>query len=254
MTLRDSDFWVQAFQRNAESLLDIPWHEGVALTDAERRLLAPSLPAWQLGESSDGRHLLQAATRHAEQTGDLDFVHAIRLFIGEEQRHGADLGRALDLAGIPRKTWDWGDAVFRLFRHLRPRIELSATVIVAVEILALVYYAAVRRAVSSPVLRRICEQILRDEPRHLRFQSERMTILWRDRSASLRAFSLFGQRFVFLGTLLAVWVGHRRVLKADGLTFRRYWRTVWNHFDRVSRVWRMAPKECSQISNLGEIP
>ena len=240
MNLQSSTEWVAEFQQNAASLLEVPWGEGVVFTPAERELVAASLPAWQLGESSDGLHLLGAAKRYAAQKNDPDFVDAIQLFIREEQRHGADLGRVLDLAGIPRKTWDWGDTVFRLFRHLRPRIELTATVVIAVEILALLYYAAVRRSVSSPVLRRVCEQILRDEPRHLRFQCERMAMILDGRPPFLRGLTLLGQRFVFLGTMLAVWLSHRRVLKADGYTFRRYWRNAWGRFDRASRTWRCA--------------
>jgi len=219
--------WVAYFRHNADTLLDVPWELGVKFTPEERELVAASIPTWQLGESSDGRHLRGAAERYANQTGDTDFVEAINLFIGEEQRHGAELGRVLDLAGIPRKTWDCGDTVFRLFRHLRPRIELTATVVVAVEILALLYYAAIRRAVSCPVLHRVCDQILRDEPIHLHFQCERLAMFHRGRPRVLRALTMLGHRILFAGTALAVWAGHRRALRAGGLGFRRFWRTAW---------------------------
>ena len=178
--------WLVYFRTNAERLLCVPWDTGAGLTPAEREVIAGSLPSWQLGETSDGSRLIAAARHHAAKTGDPDFVEVIRLFIGEEQRHGEELGRFLDLAGVQRKTWDWGDAVFRIFRHLLTRIEVSAAVLITVEVHALVYYNAIRRATGSRVLRQICRQILRDEVPHVRFQCERLAILHRHRPRVLR--------------------------------------------------------------------
>src|SRR5258708_4199598 len=129
--VRTSAEWVAYFRANNSDRLDIPWEAGCQLTTEERELIARSLPTWQLGESSDGRHLHGAAERYAAGIGAPDYVEAIKLFIREEQRHGAELGRFLDLAGIPRKHWDLGDAVFRFFRHFMPRIEITAAVVVA---------------------------------------------------------------------------------------------------------------------------
>ena len=44
---------------------------------------------------------------HAADTGDATYVQALRLFMAEEYRHARDLGRVMDLAGIPRvgRTW-----------------------------------------------------------------------------------------------------------------------------------------------------
>jgi hypothetical protein len=225
--VRTSAEWVAYFRANNDNLLDIAWEASGRLTDAERLVIAGSLPSWQLGESSDGRHLRQAAERYAMRTGDTEFVDAIRLFIREEQRHGADLGRFLDLAGIPRKTFDWGDAVFRFFRHFMPRIEITAMVVVAVEIHALLYYAAIRRLTSSTALRCICQQILADEPKHLNFQCERLAMIQRGRPRLLRYLRMVLHDVLFLGTTLAVWAGHRRALRASGLSFGRFWWTAW---------------------------
>ena len=233
--VRTSAEWVAYFRANSQRLLPVPWDAGAGVTPAELAEVADSLRAWQLGETSDGRHLLAAAARHAGATGDPAFLDAVRLFIAEEQRHGADLGRFLDLAGVPRKTWDWGDAAFRAFRYLLPRIELWATVVVMVETHAMLYYAAVRRATRSAVLRQVCEQILRDEAPHLRFQCERLAVLHRRRPRPLRALTLAAHRAFFAGVTLAVWVGHRRALRAGGLTFGRFWRAAWA---RMGAAWR----------------
>jgi hypothetical protein len=235
-----SEQWVAYFRENAEQLLTVPWEADACLTSEERALVAASLPAWQLGETSDGSHLFNAACRYAELTGDTAFVDAVKLFIAEEHRHGSHLGRFLDLAGIPRRTWYWGDALFRVFRRLFSRIEISASVVVMVEIHALLYYAAIRRATGSPVLRRVCQQILADEIPHIRFQCERLASIRRRRSWLLQAMTLGVQQMFFTGLTCAIWLGHRKALRAGGFTFRRFWRTAWA---KMGRAWqRMNPK------------
>lgn len=238
--VRTSAEWIADFRANDSNRVVVPWESGVTLTPEERELVAGSLPVWQLGESSDGRHLRRAAERYAARSGDRDYVEAIALFIREEQRHGAELGRALDLAGIPRKSFHWGDSVFRLFRHFLPRIEITTTVVIAVEIHAMIYYAAIRSATKSEVLRRVCEQILRDEVPHLRFQCERMAQILHRRPRRLRAGTLALHRLLFAGTTVVIWLGHRRALRAGGYTFRRFWRAAWARF-RWTRM-KMAPE------------
>lgn len=233
--VRSSAEWVAYLQANAARRLDVPWEAGPELTADERAMIAASLAAWQLGETSDGSHLLAAARRYADQTGDPEFIDAVRLFIGEEQRHGAELGRFLDLEGIPRKRWDWGDAAFRALRYLIPHIEMWATPVVLVETHAMIYYAAVRRATRSEVLRRVCEQILTDEVPHIRFQCERLAVLHHRRSRLLYIVTMAGHRLFFTGITLAVWVGHRRALRAGGFTFGRFWRAAWA---RAGSAWR----------------
>ena len=71
--------------------------------------------------------------------------------------------------------------MFRWLRH-RAGLELSIAVLVTAEIIAKVYYAALRQATTSVVLVRLCDQILYDELRHVRFQCERLAILRARRS------------------------------------------------------------------------
>jgi hypothetical protein len=239
-TVRASRDWVAHFERNAAAVRPVPWDLGAAVTDAELAAIAPSLRGWQLGETSDGSHLLAAATHYAKTIGDPEFVEAVRLFIAEEQRHGAALGRFLDLAGVSRARSDWGDSLFRRVRYALPRMEIWATPVVMVETHALVYYNALRHATASPVLRAICGQILADEIPHIRFQCERLAILHRHRSRWARWLTIRFQRLFFAAITLAVWVGHRRALRAGGYGFGRFWRTVWR---KMNVAWRaMAPE------------
>lgn len=227
--------WHEHYLKNAGSLLEVPWERGAGITADEKRAVGKSLSAWQLGETSDGRHLLKAAGRYAEEQDDPFFLEAVRLFIQEEQRHGADLGRFLDLAGIRRVSRNWGDSLFRAFRYAIPSMEIWVTVVIMVETLALIYYRAVRDATGSKVLRRICDRILRDEVHHIRFQYERLAILLRRRPRWLLQATLRLHRVLFAGIALAVWAGHGRALIAGGFDFRTYWRSAWM---RMSYAWR----------------
>jgi hypothetical protein len=232
--VRTSAEWVAYFRANAANLLDVPWGDGPGASPDELAPILASLRGWQLGETSDGAQLRATAERYGAKINDPDFVEAIKLFIAEEQRHGETLGLFLDLAGVPRKTWDWGDAVFRVFRHFRLRMEVWASVVVMVEVHAMIYYAAVRRSTGSPVLRRVCEQILRDEVPHIRFQCERLALIRRNRNGILRWLTAGVQRALFGGITVAVWVGHRRALRAGGFTLGRFWRSAWR---QMRRAW-----------------
>lgn len=177
---RTTEQWRGYFLYNAAQLLDIPWHLGVAFTEGERHAIAASIQEFQLGESSEGKHLIRQAREYAQRSGDVAYPHALALFIAEEHRHARDLGRVLDLAGIPRAARSWPDTVFRWLRH-RAGLDLSITVLVTAEVIAKVYYDALRDATASPVLRRLCDQICADELAHVEFQTERLAILRRRR-------------------------------------------------------------------------
>src|SRR5579872_3703461 len=222
--VRTSTEWRDYFEANAKKRIAVPWESGAGVTAEELASIARSLQAWQLGETSDGSHLIAAATHYALMMRDPAFVDAIRLFIKEEQRHGNDLGRFLDLAGVPRLQRDWGDSMFRRIRYLFPSMEVWVTPVIMVETHAMIYYAALRRATNSPVLRKVCEQILRDEVPHIEFQCERLAILHRGRSPLMMAVTRALHRFFFTGITLAVWAAHHRAYRAGGLSFAKYWR------------------------------
>ena len=228
--------WVAYFRANRQNLLEVPWEAGASVSREELAKIVDSLRAWQLGETSDGSRLMRAAKKHAERIGDPGFVEAIRLFIAEEQRHGEELGKFLDAAGVPRAKRNLGDSLFRVFRHFLMQMEVWATIVVIIEVHAMLYYAAIRRATSSAVLRCICRQILRDEVPHIRFQCERLAILHHRRKRVFRWLTAGLHRISFVGITLAIWVAHRRALRAGGFTFRRFWRKAWR---QMAAAWRM---------------
>src|SRR4051794_18092493 len=74
MTITPSRVWVKHFQDNANRQRAIPWERGAEVTSSELAAVAASLRAWQLGETSDGSHLLSAAGNYASKVGDPDFL------------------------------------------------------------------------------------------------------------------------------------------------------------------------------------
>jgi hypothetical protein len=230
--------WCRYFRRNATMLLDVPWESGAGVTLAERDAIADSVREFQLGESAEGRHFVRAAKAYAARSGDGAYVEAVRLLIGEEQRHARDLARFLRLAGVPLAKTTWADSAFRWLRK-RAGVEVCVSVLVTAEIIAKVYYAALGEATGSPVLRRICEQILRDEVEHVRFQAERLAILRAGRPRLVVAGLHLAHRAMFALACLVVWRKHARALRAGGYRFGRFWRCASSEMRQA--VAQMAP-------------
>ena len=162
-------------QRDAALGYTLGFGAGITTSEARcnRRQRAASFN-WAKAPRAD--ILSCAAKAYAARMGDSEYVDAVRLLIGEEQRHARELAKFLHLAGIPLAEITWADTAFRWLRK-RAGIEVCVSVLLTAEIIAKVYYAALGKATASPVLRRICEQILQDEVEHVRFQSERLALL-----------------------------------------------------------------------------
>jgi hypothetical protein len=148
-------------------------------------------------------------------------VEALRLFIAEEQRHGRELGKFLQLAGVPLLQKTSIDGIFRFLRHLAG-LELMITVLVTAEIIAQVYYDALRAASSSAALKTICDQILDDEEEHVQFQCQRLAILRRDRSPLYLFAARLFQRGLLACTCVVLWHKHGPTLRAGGFPFTRF--------------------------------
>jgi hypothetical protein len=227
---RPSQRWCEYFHRQRENLLVIPWERGAELTPAEHELIAPSLREFQQGEGLEGGHFFRCVRAWAEANGDLEYADAHRMFMEEEQRHARDLARFLGLAGIPLLTERSFLNRFFCWCGSRGGLEPTLAIIAQVEIVAQVYYAALRRVTGSSCLRRLCAQILRDEKQHVRFQHERLAILRRERKSLWLMVTHWGDRLLFAGAALACWYGHHRVLRASGLGLAGYWRTAWRAY------------------------
>ncbi len=239
--LKSSYDWIAYFYENAQKTASVnkPKVEG-CLPQEIRKVFAGSLPAWQLGETSDGRHLRLAARQYAEAQDDPGFLISVDFFIREEQRHGSALGEWLDLVGIPRKSRDWGDSIFRGCRYAIPNYAIWASVVVMVESMAEIYYSAVRRLSPCPRLKAECERILRDEVRHIRFQCEHLAASRKRVPRWLRNGMLLGEMVFYGAVCLAVWTAHGRLLRLSGLRWTGFVKQASHKFCVMRRL--MAPE------------
>ena len=99
-------------------------------------------------------------------------------------------------------------------------METWTTPVLMAEVHSLIFYNAIRQATGCTVLKGIREH---------------------DRPTWLHALTKLLHRVFFLGTTLAIWVGHRRALKAGRYGFGRFWHTAWA---KMGHAWRMMDPAC----------
>jgi len=219
--MKTSIQWVDYFKKNL-GVNRVDWTQSPVITEKEIRVILKSLQAWQLGETSDGNHLLNATRKYAEAIGDGYYVRAVELFIQEEQKHGRNLGRYLDLIHKPRIQKNWGDTIFRKIRYYNSSMEWWTLAVIAVESAAQIFYQSLKDATHCPLLQQICTDILIDERQHLRFQQERLSILFQTKTIAARNLAYRFYQFFFLMTSCVVWLAHRKLFRAGGNGFRKY--------------------------------
>jgi hypothetical protein len=190
--------WLAYFEGNARSSGGIPWGAEDQLSPEEIRLIAKSVAAFQLGEYSEGRGLLKSAEDFSAHFGDRVLYEITQLFIREEQQHALLLKRFMLSHGMGLLRRQWTDTVFRRLRKFFG-YELSVTVLITAEIIALVYYEALKNCTGSKILRAVCDKILSDERAHVRFESELLLYLRGLKSGTrARAVGSF-HRFLYAG-------------------------------------------------------
>lgn len=246
--IHSSAHWERHFRQNLTDRR-VDWSIPPAISTTEKERILYSLKAWQLGETSDGSHLLAAARRYATRIGDPYYVEAVRQFILEEQKHGANLGRYIDTIGEQRTFKDWGDTLFRKVRYFNRSMELWTIAVIIVESSAQVFYQALHDATRCTLLRSICDDILKDEAHHIKFQNERMWIIFQKKGVYNKALSLLLYSVLFFGTIHAVWYGHRRAFKAGGVDRPEFMRAMYyKFFSTVKFLHRRAPTRTLELA------
>src|ERR1035438_6784888 len=158
--------WRVYFLQNKNHFAHMTFSGSPELSPDEKELMTGSIQQFQRGESSAGLHLVQGA----RETGDLEYYESIQLFLQEEHRHAASLARYLKQECIPLIESHWLDTIFRKLRR-KFEFQNTITVVLTAEIVAAVYYKALKEATGSKTLKSICEQILSDEEMHINFQA-----------------------------------------------------------------------------------
>jgi hypothetical protein len=162
-------------------------------------------------------------------TGDLGLIAALKLFLREEQRHSQILARFLQIERTPCLRKHWVHSVFRWIRGLAG-LELCLKVLVTAELLARPYYAALRDATGSGLLRSICQRIFDEEGAHLRFQAFVLSRFQSRHSRLMEALIKSSHIALLASTAALVWIEHRAVFRSAGRTFRRFWDETWQEF------------------------
>ncbi len=246
--MKTSQYWQKHFAENLKKER-IDWDLQPNLTKKQRSTILKSLQAWQLGETSDGMHLIAASKKHAEKTNDPAFLEAIYLFIKEEQKHGENLGKYLDRLQEPRIKSDWGDGLFRKVRYFNTNMELWTLAVITVESTAQLFYQSLKEATTCKLLKQICTDILIDEAYHISFQFERLSMITKDKSPTSKLIRYWLYWFFYFSTITVVYIAHRKLFRAGGNNYNRYYRKMKLKFDKtIQRLFR--PKSSVYQSKL----
>jgi len=268
----ESRRWIARFSLRSMTALYVSHLTAVQLTAEEIATITKSIQQFQLGEGSKGERLLNRGKKYGRAVHDPFFAAALDLFIKEEQQHSRYLEAFMQSQGIAAVGRHWVDTVFRKLRGLAG-LELSLTVLVTAEFIAVPYYRALRDATASPVLKTICKRILDDEATHLRYQASMMARLTAKRGRMFDRVRHELHRFFLFGTMAVVWFEHRAVFEAAGYDFRRFvhetffefaeWdasrRTLALQFaaaqERVTRLTKAwSPAEARSLKSSGTAP
>ncbi|CAN5445382.1 hypothetical protein BH09BAC6_BH09BAC6_26980 [soil metagenome] len=219
--MHTSNYWIGHFKANALQQR-VDWEQASAITPKETAVILASLQAWQLGETSEGAHLVAASTKYVHKIGDPTYLEAVKLFIKEEQKHGNNLGRYLDAIQQPRIQQNWGDTLFRKIRYFNTNMELWTLAVIVVESTAQLFYQSLKDATNCPLLKEICTDILIDEAYHITFQTERMALINSGKSEFSKSWRRAAYKCFFYATSCLVWFAHKKIFKAGGNTFQSY--------------------------------
>jgi hypothetical protein len=82
-------------------LQPIYWDDPYRLDPQEYATIARSIQQFQIGESSEGKYLIESTKRYMSGNPDKSYLQALIRFVHEEQRHAQDLALFMDKQNIP---------------------------------------------------------------------------------------------------------------------------------------------------------
>ena len=117
----------------------------------------------------------------------------------------------------------WTHSLFRSVRHALG-VGFEIQVLVIVELIGTAYYRLVGRFTPDPVLKEVCEIVLRNEAQHVALHAERFEA---DQGARLpieQALWVAQFQMLFLAALRVAWMDHSAALCALGAQRREFFR------------------------------
>src|SRR5688572_12571201 len=237
--------WLSYFEHNRDDRMPIPWETGVNVPARVRKAFVRSLQKFQIGESGEGRHLRKLSAA----TGDAQYAAAMELFIREEQGHAALMASILTRLNAPLLTSDWTDNCFVFMRHMSG-LHTELLVLLLPEMIARVYFEALRRGFSNPALHAVFAQIARDENGHLAFHADYLNKAFARMSFTRRIAVQMAWHLVYRVVCLIVFFDHGPLLRAVGMPAKKFWGECGAVFDEVAaKIFSPAhvlsrPEEC----------
>jgi hypothetical protein len=224
--------WENHFRQNQSHFRDIDMTTPDELTEKEKSIIYTSLQQFQRGEYSEGKHLFSFAKKNPDPA----FLRCISLFIREEQTHARVLGAFMEKHDIPAIEKHWVDGVLRLLRQTG--LENTIRVMLTAEIIAKVYYVALADVTNSLLLKKLCQQILKDEDQHIAFHCFTLSSFYK-RKSLLGKLLVRSWHFVLMtGTALVVWWHHNKVFKSGGFSFGKFLSSTFHIFHEAESAIR----------------
>lgn len=223
--------WAAYFSRNARQKPVIEFTTENYLTEQEKELIFPSIRMFQAGEASDGKHLMKTVERYVRKSGDESYLEAMKWFVAEENRHSCYLTKYMEYYGVEPRERIWLDQSFCRLRRVGG-LKGEVIVLVTAEMIALSYYHALSECTDSPVLRRICRQMLHDELRHVVFQSYTLHKLKSGPLQELLRICLMQM------TIWAVWPALGSLLRRGGYPYWRFYRESMGYLRQSMSIVR----------------
>lgn len=213
--------WLEYFAYNNSHLLFLDFTNHSELTEEEKTLIAPSIRAFQIGEGSEGKHLMKAVEKFAEKTGYAEYPEIMKWFIREENRHSQTLKKFMEIYQIETANNIVIDNIFRTLRKMMG-LECEVIVLVTAEMIALSYYTALANATNSKLLKTICEQMLNDELKHVVLQSDTLHRISKKRNKVSNAIIRGIRKILMRITLFVVWHRYKEVFLKGEYPYRKF--------------------------------
>jgi hypothetical protein len=121
-------------------------------------------------------------------------------------------------------------------------MELWTITVIIVESAAQVFYTALHNATACLLLKEICSDILTDEAHHLKFQNERMYLIFQQQKFYNKAISIGLYALLFFATIHAIWFAHGKTLKAGGVLKTEFMKQMYYRFFK-SMQFLHAPRQ-----------
>ncbi len=213
--------WIKYFKYNNEHLLKLNFDINTELSEEEKKLITPSIKAFQIGEGSEGKHLIKVVEKFSVKSNYNDYIEIMKWFIKEENRHSQTLKKYMEIYNIKPVKKLWIDNIFRILRKMMG-LECEIIILVTAEMIALSYYTALSNATKSVLLKTICKQMLNDELKHVVLQSDTLHRISKNRNKIINKLVRKIRTIVMNITVFVVWHKYKELFIKGDYQYKKF--------------------------------